>query len=62
MYTHYTAGTIGFVQPSYTVREGVDAVAEVCFRILSPPQDEIDPIAVFALVNVDPFEDTARGR
>ena len=60
MCKHCTAGTIGFVQSSYTVSEGVDAVAEVCFRILSPPQSQIDPFA-FALVNVDPFEDTAQG-
>ena len=61
MYTFLTAGTIGFVQPSYTVREGVDTVAEVCFRILSPPQSQIDPSFSFVLVNVIPFEDTAQG-
>ena len=49
------------MQSSITVREGVDSIAEVCFRILSPPQSDIDPIAVFALVNVEPFEGTAQG-
>ena len=61
MYTFLAAGTIGFVQPSYTVREGVDTVAEVCFRILSPPQSQIDSSFPFVLVNVNPFEDTAQG-
>jgi hypothetical protein len=56
-----TAGTIGFEQSSYIVREGVDAEAEVCFRILSPLQSQIDPISAFALINIDPFEDTAQG-
>lgn len=42
-------------------REGDDTVAEVCFRILTPPVNQIDPIFVFALLNVEPFEDTAQG-
>ena len=58
----FNAGVeIGFEFPSYTFQEGVNAVAEVCFTILSPPLDQIDPISVFALINVEPFQDSAEG-
>ena len=57
----FNAGVqIGFEFPSYTVQES-DMTAEVCFTILSPPLDQIDPIAVFAIVLVEPFEDSALG-
>ena len=56
-----TGVQIGFEEASYTFREGVDMIAEVCFTIISPPLDQIDPLAVFAIVNVEPFEDSAQG-
>lgn len=53
---------IGFEQESYTFREGVDSTVEVCFRIISPQPDQFDTFGTFALVNVEPFENTAQGR
>lgn len=56
----HIVGTIGFEQPTYTVREGVDTSAEVCFRILSPEVSQLDILA-FALVNVVPMDGSALG-
>ena len=61
-YIYYinAVATIGFEQPSYTFREGVDTSIEVCFKILSPESSQISE-DVFATVFVDPRDASAIG-
>lgn len=52
--------TIGFEQPAYTFREGIDSSIEVCFKILSPDVEQIDA-ATFATVNIESITGSAIG-